>query len=305
MITTYFKTIRDNEFKKISDFRAGAWVHVTEATYSDLEKISELTNIEVTELRDSLDKYEIPRIEHLDESVIIFTRHPQDSIGLYTTTLAIVLTLTHVITISPGKSEIIDQILTSKTKLGSTQKSKLLFHILLKITNNFTNRIKVTRNSIIEHSQTVKTIDNQAIILLTKNEDILSQYLTSLVPMRNLLDTLSSGRFVNLYEKDHDLLEDLMNAIKQSEDLCRVNIKSIRSLRDSYQIVFTNDVNKTIKRLTAITIIFTVPTIIASIYGMNVGLPMDKLDSAFYIIMSLIVLSSLILLYIFYKKKWL
>lgn len=306
MITTYFKTIRDVEFKKIEDFRTGSWIHVSDAGYPDLDKIADLTNINIDDLRDSMDKYEIPRIERLDEAIIIFTRHPQEQEhGLYTMNLTVILTNTFVITITPTKSDIIDHILLTKLPLGTTQKSKLLFHILLRITNSFTHRIKSVRNSILEYSQTIKKVDNDTIILLTKNEEILSQDLISLVPMRNLLDTISSGRYVNLYEKDYDLLQDLMIAIKQSEDLCRVNIKSIRSLRDSYQIVFTNDVNRTIKRLTAITIIFTVPTIIASIYGMNIKLPLEKMSHAFEILISIIILSSLILLYIFARKKWL
>lgn len=306
MITSYFKTVRDKDFKKIEDFRAGCWVYITDVTFQDLEKVSELTRLSLDDIKDSVDKYEIPRIEHLDESVITFTRHPSDQeVGLYTSTLTIILTNIHVITISPTKSDIIEEILHSKNSLATTQKGKLLFHILLRITNNFTNKIKSVRNSIIEYSQKLKTVDNKAIIMLTKNEDILSQYLTSLVPMRNLLDTISSGRYVNLFENDLNLLQDLLIAIKQSEDLCRVNIKSIQSLRDSYQILFTNDVNKTIKRLTAITIIFTVPTIIASIFGMNVVLPFGNFKYAFYIILSMILLLSMFLLWIFAKKKWL
>lgn len=306
MITIYFKTIRDDSFKKIDDFRTGSWIHVSDACYEDLEKISSLTKIPMSELRDSLDKYEIPRIERLNESIILFTRHPQtEEHGLYTMSLTIIITNTFVITVTPSKSDIIDKILETSMNLGTTQKSKLLFHILLRITGNFTYRLKSVRNSILEYTQTIKKIDNKTIILLTKNEEILSQDLNALVPMRTLLDSVSSGRYVNLYENDYDLLQDLMIAIKQSEDLCRVNIKSIRSLRDSYQIVFTNDVNKTIKMLTAITIIFTVPTIIASVYGMNVDLPLEKVPHAFWIILSLIVLSSIILLYIFARKKWL
>jgi magnesium transporter len=306
MITIYFKTIRDDSFKKIDDFRTGSWIHVSEATFEDLEKISELTSIPMVDLKDALDKYEIPRIERLHESIILFTRHPQaEEHGLHTMSLTIVMTNTFVITITPSNSAIIDKILKTQMTLGTTQKSKLLFHILLRITSNFTYRLKSVRNSILEYTQTLKKVDNKTIILLTKQEEILSQDLNALVPMRTLLDSVSSGRYVNLYEKDYDLLQDLMIAIKQSEDLARVNIKSIRSLRDSYQIVFTNDVNKTIKMLTAITIIFTVPTIIASVYGMNVDLPLDKAPHAFWIILSLIVLSSVILLYIFARKKWL
>ena len=76
----------------------------------------------------------------------------------------------------------------------------------------------------------MRIIDNKAIAVLTKNEEILNQYLTCLVPMRNTLKAVAEGRFISLHEKDIDLLQDLMIAIHQSEDVCNVNIKSIRSL---------------------------------------------------------------------------
>ncbi len=123
--------------------------------------------------------------------------------------------------------------------------------------------------------------------------------------MRNLLETMASGRYMNFYESDLDLLEDLMIAMRQSEDVCRVNIKSIRSLRDSYHIIFTNDVNRTIKLLTAVTIIFTIPTIIASIYGMNVTLPFQSSSYAFPLIMGFTIFASIIAILLFHKNRWL
>lgn len=306
MITTYFKSLRDPVFQKISDFKPGAWIHVEEASVEDLDKIMDLTDIDFVDLKDSLDKYEVPRIEHDEDNILIFTRHPTDiETGLYTLTLTILITPNYFVTITPQTSSVINRILQSNLRAGTTQKSKLLFHILMGITQDFNNNIKKVRYKVLEQEKQMELVESEDIVGLTKNEEVLNQYLTSLVPMRNLLEAISSGRFVFLYEKDIDVLEDLMIAIKQSEDLCDVNIKSIRSLRDAYQIIFTNDVNRTIKRLTAITIIFTIPTIISSIYGMNVSLPLEKNPFAFLIIINLIILLSFVLYIIFMKKKWL
>lgn len=306
MIEIFFKTIRSAQFQKIEEFRVGSWVSVTDATVDDLQQIAELTGLEFADLKDALDKYEIPRIEHQEGNILVFTRHPyEEEMGLYTSTLSIILTKTYVITISPKSSEVIEKILKHNLELGTTQKSKLLFHVLLRITQDFNTSIKRVRYKVLEQEKEIQNVDAEAIIALTKNEEILNQYLTSLVPMRSVLEAISSGRYVHLYEKDYDLLQDLSIGIKQSEDLCRVNIKSIRSLRDSYQIIFTNDVNKTIKRLTAITIIFTIPTIIASMYGMNVGLPIEKNPYAFFVILSATVLVSLVSVVVFLKKRWL
>jgi magnesium transporter len=148
-------------------------------------------------------------------------------------------------------------------------------------------------------------VDSNDITNLTHLEEILNQYLSSLVPMRSVLESITSGRYTILYEKDQDLLEDLLNASIQSEDLCSINLRSIRSLRDSYQIIFTNQLNKTIKLLTALTIILSIPTMIASLYGMNVDLPFMKLKSAFSIIIVFIIILSLFSLILFQRKKWL
>lgn len=306
MIEIYFKTIRDLEFKKISDFKAGSWIYAKEANLEDLSKIAEITGIEIAEIRDSLDKYELPRVEHVNDNIIFFVRHPSDrEAGLYTETLTMILTNAFVIAISPSRSEIIEQLINSNTQLGTTQKSKLILHILLKITQEYTNGIKRLRHSTLGYEMATQVVDSNAIIVLTRNEEILNQFLTALVPMRNLLESMASGRSVNLYEKDLDLLEDLMIAMKQSEDVCRVNIKSIRSLRDSYHIIFTNDVNRTIKLLTALTILFSIPTVIASIYGMNVALPFQTKPYAFLIVMGITVLASILGILWFRRKRWL
>ncbi len=306
MLEIYFKTIRDSSFGQINEFRPGSWVYAKEANLEDLSRIAEVTQIDLADLRDSLDKYELPRIEHIDDNILFFVRHPAShEFGLYTETLTMILTHSYVIAISPHRSEIIENLISGNTNLGATQKPKLILHILLKITQDYTNSIKRVRSSILGAEEPPKIVDSNAIVVLTKNEEILNQYLTSLVPMRNLLETMASGRYMNFYEADLDLLEDLMIAMHQSEDVCSVNIKSIRSLRDSYHIIFTNDVNRTIKLLTAVTIIFTIPTIIASVYGMNVGLPFQSKSYAFILIMGITLASSIIAVFLFRKNRWL
>jgi magnesium transporter len=306
MIDIYFKYLENDSFEKIQDFRIGSWINLSNTTIEDLNKLSEVLQTDVNDVLDSVDRYEIPRIEHIDSNVAIYSRHSSDiEEGLHTITLTIIIAKNFIITICPFKSHIIESLINSKTKIITTQKTKLLLFLLLKITQDFTTKIKKVRNVVIDKEYKMKNITNEAIIVLTNSEEILNQYLGSLVPLRNVLEVITSGRFVALNNKDYDILQDLMIAIKQSEDICSLSIKSIRSLRDAYQILFTNNLNKTIKLLTAITIIFTIPTIIASIYGMNVTLPFAKSPNAFFIIMNITILISIICIYVFARKKWL
>ena len=306
MITIYEKGEHDEEFIEIPKPKKGCWIHVEDATTNDINQISKLIDLEYTDMYDALDRYEIPRVERVDETVLIFTRHPIDpEVGLYTTTFTIILTKDYFITICPQKSQIVHNFISQKPKLSPSQKPKFLIYILLKITQEYTLQIKKIRTTVLKQEKKLSYVDSKDIINLTHNEEILNQYLSSLVPIRNVLESITSGRYTLLYEKDQDLLEDLLNASMQSEDLCSINLRSIRSLRDSYQIIFTNQLNKTIKLLTALTIILSIPTMIASLYGMNVGLPIAGMKHAFSIILTFIVLLSIVSLIIFQRKKWL
>ncbi len=193
----------------------------------------------------------------------------------------------------------------SHTPLGTTQKAKLILHILLKITQDYTMNVKRIHHGILENERSFRFVDTNVIGVLTKNEEILNQYLMSLVPMRNTLEAMGGGRYLSFYEEDIDLLKDLMIAIHQSADVCSVNIKSIRSLRDSYQIIFTNKVNRTIKLLTALTIIFNIPTIMASIYGMNMKLPFQDNPHAFVWFSLTTLLFSITAVLLFRRNRWL
>lgn len=82
-----------------------------------------------------------------------------------------------------------------------------------------------------------------------------------------------------------DLLDDMKNNIDQATVSCGSILEGIKSLRDSYQIVFTNALTKKINLLTALTLIITIPNVITSFYGMNVPLPMQ-----YHPYMSLIIL---------------
>lgn len=306
MITIYDKGENDDEFIEIPEPKEGCWIHVEDATTNDINQISKLIDLEYTDMYDSLDRYEIPRVEKVDETVLIFTRHPMEpEAGLYTTTFTIILTKDYFVTICPQKSQIVENFISQKPKLSPSNKSKFIIYILLKITQEYTLQIKKIRTSVLKQEKKMSYVDSRDITNLTHTEEILNQYLSSLVPMRSVLESITSGRYTLLYEKDQDLLEDLLNASIQSEDLCSINLRSIRSLRDSYQIIFTNQLNKTIKLLTALTIILSIPTMIASLYGMNVSLPGEGAKYAFSVIVILIVGLSILSLILFQRKKWL
>jgi magnesium transporter len=306
MLTIYYKDEYDEAFHTIDEPIDGCWIHVDAATTSDMVKLAKYLNCEYTDIHDCLDKYEIPRIERINEHVLIFTRHPSSQeIGLQTSTLTLILSKKYFITVCPHKSFLIERFIAQQPKIPTSKVSKLLIHILLRITQEFTVEIKKIRTSVLQKEKEMGEVESEDITGLTISEENLNQYLSSLVPLRSVYQAIASGRYTFLQEKDQDLLEDLLNTSIQSEELCSVNLRTIRSLRDSYQIIFTNQLNKTIKVLTALTIILNIPTMVSSLYGMNVDLPFSSKPFAFVLILFFISIMSILVFLLFQRRKWL
>ena len=84
---------------------------------------------------------------------------------------------------------------------------------------------------------------------------------------------------------DHDLSDDLEVEMKQADNTVNVYTEILEGTMDAYGSIISNNVNLVMKRMTCITIILMVPTLIASFYGMNVnGLSFADISGSFYIV---------------------
>jgi magnesium transporter len=305
MIRKYLKQQDSLDLHESTSFQKGAWVNVDEASQENIDEIANLVGLTVEDLADSLDPFELPRVETQEHSLLIFIRTPgQPRKGsLHTDTLSIIVSPDYFITISASKNEIIHKLKDSDIDFSAKDFEDPLIFILNETAKNYMKKIRVIRKSLDAQRKDIQNIDDEDILTLIENEEVLNQYLASLVPMKIAIENLHSYKNLQFDESERDLFQDTINNIKQSIDICTVNLKSIRSLRDSYQIIFTNRLNRKITFLTGFTIIMTMPTIVASIFGMNVHLPFESSSHAFGIILTLAFGSSfLMLLYFIWKK---
>lgn len=308
MLKIYFNTTKSRRLHKVKQIREGVWINISEAQHYDLEEIAKLTDLEILDLQDVLDLQELPRIERHKNSVILFVRSPLEKHSsqdfIHTTSLAIIVTDKYFITVSPDRNSIIKDVQKANLSVATTQRGKLLVYLLLKISQSFTQKVKEISYEVLSKKKSIDNIKNSDISELIKYEDILNQYISALVPMRNVFETLLTGGHVKFYQEDQDLFDDMVISIRQSVDICQVTLKSISSLRESYQVVFTNRLNKVIQFLTGFTIIMTIPTIIASLYGMNVRLPLAESPYAFIYVILFSLIGIFLFSFLFYKKKW-
>jgi magnesium transporter len=172
------------------------------------------------------------------------------------------------------------------------------------IAKNYTKEIKNAKAELSLQKKSLDSVDDDEIVRLIEKEDILDQYISSLIPMKNTIESIIQGSYIKFYSYDNELVEDLLIATRQLLDNCSATVKNIRSLREAYQAMLTNKLNDNISILTSLTVILTIPTIIASLFGMNVKVPFETNDYAFILIIGIILLITLTLYFVFKKRDW-
>ncbi len=292
-------------FSPASDIGKESFLYAEKADKKDIEAICKFTGLHEADIIDSLDRHEIPRVEKVQDNFLLFLRHPVEQEGhLHTISLLIIFSEKLFVAISPSKSFIVREILERKDLGIGFSYSDLLIQILQRISQEFSNQIRKVRHSVMAQRKEIHGVDSEDIFSLTESEEILNQYLSSLDPLGEALKELLNLQPQVFDKKTYHDLDDVLNSVKQSDNLCDTLLKNIRSLRDSYQIVFANKLTKTIQLLTALTIVFSMPNMIASIYGMNVRLPIAESSGAFYILLIIMTAISVLCGYWFYRKKW-
>ena len=108
-------------------------------------------------------------------------------------------------------------------------------------------------------------------------------------------------------EKDYqnpELLEDVMIELKQAQNMVNIYSDILTGTMDAFASIISNNVNTIMKRMTSLSIVLMVPTLIASFYGMNVDIHLEEMPHAFLLIILVSVFLSALSFVIFRKIKW-
>lgn len=257
-------------------------------------------------MKDALDPYEVPRIEFEKKTVYVFTRVPHaDEARTATIPILIVIGENFVLTLSEKTLPFLEQFLNGKVDFSTTQKTKLFLQIFSQIVAAYNNSLNNISRQVRSFGIHLEEITNKQITQLVGFEGVLNDFLSALVPTNNILNNFLSGKFITLYEEDRDLIEDLSLGIGQLVESCRSNLRTMVNIRESYSTIVTNNLNRIIRLLTALTVIIAVPTMIASFFGMNVALPLADSPEAFFWILSGTGVIGILLLVTFIRNRWL
>jgi len=305
MIKYFYKSLRSERMQDLDSYKPGSWVYVEAPTKSELDDLVRRFGLVAGHLEDALDEDEMPRLEKEGEQSYIFVRFAYKTAEdeLVTAPLLFIFSNDLVITVSQVRMPLLDSFVMGKINFATTQRAKLILLILQRIVEQYdgfishtSKQIKLIRSRLRGHE-----ITNQDFIDFVVIEDELNEFLSSLMPTNATLRRLLLGRYMPLFAEDQDIVEDLLLNNEQSIEACNSNIQSIAHIREAYTSISSNNLNRTMKILTAATVIIALPNVFYSMYGMNVQLPFQK-EPWFYGVLngSIVVL---ILFVVFFARR--
>ena len=294
------------------EMQPGCWIALTNPTASEIIDIADAYQIDPDHLKAPLDEEERSRIEVEDDYTLVLVDIPsiEERSGkdwFVTIPLAIITTNEVLITVCLEETPVLTSFMDGRVRDFHTfMKTRFILQILYKNATQFLQYLRIIdkKSEVIER-KLHQSQKNEELIELLELEKSLVYFTTSLRSNEVVLEKLLRIEKIKKYPEDTDLLEDVIVENKQAIEMANIYSGILSGTMDAFASVISNNLNIVMKFLATVTIVLSIPTMIASFYGMNVnshGMPFADSPYGFAIVLGLTLLLSLFVAYIFNKK---
>ena len=306
-----FKT-EDGAMHEKEEMQPGCWIALTNPTASEIIDIADAYQIDPDHLKAPLDEEERSRIEVEEEYTLVLVDIPsiEERSGkdwFVTIPLAIIMTNDVLITVCLEETPVLTSFMDGRVRDFHTfMKTRFILQILYKNATQFLQYLRIIdkKSEVIER-KLHQSQKNEELIELLELEKSLVYFTTSLRSNEVVLEKLLRTEKIKKYPEDTDLLEDVIVENKQAIEMANIYSGILSGTMDAFASVISNNLNIVMKFLATVTIVMSIPTMVASFYGMNVnsrGMPFANHPYGFVIVLGFALALSLLVAYIFNKK---
>jgi len=298
----------DNGLISIKDWQPKCWINIENPTEDEKNYLFNELQIPQAFFNDINDIDERPRIEIENDWHLIIFRIPVVSedvkIPFYTIPVGIVFKDEICVTISFHKNEVLSDFVnyTQRKKSDVKDNFDLTLKLLLSSSVWYLKYLKQVNQKIkLAEDNLEKSIKNEELQALLQIEKSLVFFMTSLKGNSIVLHRIKNMKNINL---DAELLEDVDIELRQALEMTNIYSDILTGTMDAYASVISNNMNDIMKKMTSISIILMIPTVIASFYGMNVPNSLQENPFGLPIIIAVSILFSSLGVFLFMKRKW-
>lgn len=303
MVNIYYTNTNSNKTEIVKEYKKGSWINMVSPTEQEIKNVCTNLNIQDDFIRYSLDAEEKARIDIEDDGTMLFIVdvpiiEKENDSEIYTTMPIgmIIVRDDYFITVSLKNNSIIRELKNKMNKnIITYKKSRLIFQILYQNSATFLNLLKkINKETEIAENVLKNSMKNKELLKLLSLEKSLVYFTTSLKANEVVMEKTLRGKIIKLYEEDEDILEDAIIENKQAIEMSKIYSDILNGTMDAYASIISNNLNGVMKFLTSITIVLSIPTMVASFWGMNVKVPMQDNVFGFFVITLVSILAAII-----------
>ncbi|MBN1972437.1 MAG: magnesium transporter CorA family protein [Sedimentisphaerales bacterium] len=169
----------------------------------------------------------------------------------------------------------------------------------------------------VEHIRSITLISTeleQQINIAMGNKDLLNlftlekslvYYLSAINSNNVLIEKIKNNASkIGLSPENLEFLDDIVIENSQCRGQAEIYSQVLASLMDARASIISNNLNVRIKTLTILTIAIMLPTLVVSIFSMNVRIPLSGFHNAFWVIVLLSAIPPIAVAILWRKMKW-
>lgn len=286
------------------------WINVENPTEEESKALMERYDLAEDFITDLQDADENSRMEYDEGNILIilrvplYYRHHSANLSFTTAPLGVIIVDDKIITLSFYDNEVLTQYIDCKHRPFRITQQSFLLQIALRTSIYYLKFLKeINRRTTRIENELHQSMRNKELIQLLSLEKGLVYFATALKSNEIILERMQRSRWLQQDPEADDLVEDVIIENKQAIEMTNIHTSILSGTMDTFASMISNNLNVRMKFLTSVTIVLMLPTLIASIYGMNIALPLQNHPFAFAILMGLSVVLSVLLVLYFIRKK--
>ncbi|MBT4824461.1 magnesium/cobalt transporter CorA [Candidatus Woesearchaeota archaeon] len=280
------------------------WLDLLDPTRDELKALSSKLGIAYGDLIVSLDPLERPRVEKSKNYSYVIFNAPLDKGHVYTGTLGIYVKKNYIITIHRNELKSVTELHENIYKTNVRDIYGFLHFILERVINNFEAELDKIEDFI-------DAIETEVLKRADKDyADAVFPLKRTLIYFRKALkynvEVLKCLRHGELFRLRDSLFEDLYQDARQLIDEEAISRERLTEIVNTHLNAMSNELNKVMKSFTIMATLIMLPTLITGLYGMNFQfMPELQWQYGYIFALGLMLVSIMIMLLFFKKKKWL
>jgi magnesium transporter len=292
--------------------KPGCWVHLIDPSTEEIERVGREAGVPAEMITSALDVHELPRVEHDKNRLMVILRvahliDQPDDIPYTAMPLGVIVSGRVVVSVCKFPTAIIDRMIAKPLHgFDTARPNRFILALLMAMAVDYLNALQDINEAVDRlEDRLQKSQKNKEVLALLQYQKSLTHFTTALRSNKLMLDRLEK---INLFDHDSaekELLEDVLTEMDQALAMTEISSGILSQMMDAFASIISNNLNMVMKFMTALTMVLSLPMLVASIYGMNVDLPLAKAEYAFEMVIGGSALAAMITLVVFWRRGWL